>query len=98
MTTLPFALLLLGAILAYFVNRRAAVHMRSGGAALHSNPGYHGLFAGLSVVIPALAITLLWMFLDGAVIERIIVSEIPTDAVDKNGFALLIILQAPLKI
>ena len=69
MTLLPFALLLLGATLAYFVNRRAAVLVRSGGAQLHSNPGYHGLFAALSVVIPLLAITLIWMFLDGAVIE-----------------------------
>ena len=84
MTTLPFALLLLGATLAYLVNRRAAVLLRSGGAALHSTPGYHGLFAGLSVIIPALAIALVWMFLDGMVIERMIVSDIPEGAVDKG--------------
>ncbi len=82
MTTLPFALLLLGATLAYIVNRRAAVLLRSGGADLHSTPGYHGLFAGLSVVIPALAIALVWMFLDGLVIERMILADIPEGAVD----------------
>ena len=95
MTLLPFALLLLGATLAYFVNRRAAVLVRSGGAQLHSNPGYHGLFAALSVVIPLLAITLIWMFLDGAVIERLILSSVPKDAVavDDTGAISLILAE-----
>ena len=80
MTILPFLLLIIGATLAYVINRRAAVSLRLGGARLHSNPGYHGLFAGLAVVIPVMAITLLWMFLDGAVIERMILAGLPAQA------------------
>ena len=82
MILLPFALLLIGATLAYLINRRAVVQLRSGGATLHSSPGYHGLFAGLSALIPALAITLLWMFLDGAVIDRIVLQSLPDGAFD----------------
>jgi len=93
MTTLPFALLLLGATMAYFINRRAAVLLRSGGASLHSSPGYHGLFAGLAVVIPVLAITLFWMFLDGAVIDRLILVGLPADALkvgDEGAISLVL--------
>lgn len=80
MTTLPFLLLIVGTVIAYVINRRAAVSLRKGGASLHSSPGYHGLFAGLTVIIPLLAITLLWMFLDGAIIERMIIAGLPADA------------------
>ena len=93
MTTLPFALLLIGALLAYFINRRAAVLLRSGGAALHSSPGYHGLYAGLAVVIPVLVITLLWMFLEGAVLDRLVLSGIPSDMLpeaDNGALSLLL--------
>ena len=84
MTTLPFVLLLLGATLAYLVNRRAAVQLRARGAKLHSSPGYHGLFAGLAVVIPVLTITLLWMFLDGAIIDRMIISGLPQEIIEHD--------------
>ena len=82
---LPFALLLLGATLAYFINRRAAVVLRTGGEKLHSNPGYHGLFAGLLVIIPILTLTLFWMFLDGAIIDRIVLSGLPEDAFESGN-------------
>ena len=95
LTTLPFVLLLMGALMAYVINRRAAVSLRAGGAALHSSPGYHGLFAGLAVIIPVMALTLLWMFLDGAIIERMILAGLPAQAFDGGdaGAASLILTE-----
>ena len=95
MTTLPFVLLLLGTAFAYLMNRQAAVSLRKGGAVLHSSPGYHGLFAGLAVVIPVLAITLLWMLLDGAVIDRLLLASLPVDAIssDDKGAASLVLTE-----
>ena len=97
MTLLPFALLLIGATLAYFLNRRAAVLLRSGGAKLHSSPGYHGLFAGLSIVIPVLAITLLWMILDGVVIDRLILSALPAEAFDAGDQGAVSLIMTEIK-
>jgi phosphate transport system permease protein len=85
MTILPFLLLIIGAILAYFINRRAAASLRLCGATLNSSPEYHGLYAGLAVVIPAIAITLLWMFLDGNVIERMVLAGLPSQAFKGEG-------------
>ena len=85
MTMLPFALLLIAATLAYLVNRSAAIHLRAGGARLHSSPGYHGLFSGLSVLIPVLAVTLIWLSVDGAVIDRIILSGLPPEALEADN-------------
>lgn len=80
MTMLPFALLLAGTILAYLVNRRAAVLLRAGGSALHSSPGYHGLFAGLAVVLPVLTLALVWIFVEGAIIDRLVLASLPAQA------------------
>ena len=88
MTLLPFTLLLIGAVFAYFINRRAASVLRAGGQQLHSSPGYHGLYAGLLVVIPVLALTLAWMFLDGPIIDRVVVSELPQGTATNNGLVL----------
>ena len=85
MTMLPFALLLIGTLLAYMVNRRAAVLLRAGGQTLHSSPGYHGLLAGLTVVLPVLALTLLWLFLQGGVIDRMVLNGLPSEATQYLG-------------
>ncbi|PVA05376.1 phosphate ABC transporter permease subunit PstC [Thalassorhabdomicrobium marinisediminis] len=77
MTLLPFVLLLVGAMLAYAVNHRAAASLRSGGARLHSSPQYHGLFAALTVLTSALLLALVWLALDDVIIDHLIRRSLP---------------------
>ncbi len=97
MTLLPFALLIAGAMLAYLLNHRAAVVLRAGGAQMHSNPGYHGLLAGLGVLIPVLTFTLLWMLLDGPVIERLVLAGLPAAVFEQGHNGAINLLLAEIK-
>ncbi|RME17527.1 MAG: phosphate ABC transporter permease subunit PstC [Alphaproteobacteria bacterium] len=85
MTALPFLLLFGAAIAGYVLNRLAARAIRYRGRALHSLPSYHGLFSFLIVVIPVLSFTLLWLALQGPVIDRITLAGLPADAFDGAG-------------
>ena len=82
MTTLAFALLLCAAVLGYFINLQSARAIRSGGAALHSLTTYHAGYAALLVVLPGLVLLLLWLSLQGTVINRMVMSAIPASATE----------------
>lgn len=82
MSALPFLLLLIGAVLAYLVNRQAAAAMRLASEGMHSRPVYHGLYAALSVVVPALIITLLWFFAQGPVVDAMVIRALPTGVLE----------------
>lgn len=77
MVLFAFLLLLGATLLAYFVNRRAAIAMRSRGARLHSLESFHGLFAALSVLVPVLVGILLWLVLEGAVVDWFMLRGLP---------------------
>ncbi len=68
MTTLTFAALLVASLVAYALNRRAAAQIRETGARLHSLPSHHGLYALLSILVPPLALLLLWLVFQDAAI------------------------------
>ena len=76
MITIAFALLFILTATSYALNIRAATSLRRSGQQLHSIPHYHGLYGALSVGLPVLAIILLWLVLQGPLIEWVVVSSI----------------------
>ncbi|KKK82869.1 hypothetical protein LCGC14_2799090, partial [marine sediment metagenome] len=72
MTTLAFALLLTASLAGYAWNRQAAQAIRKDGGRLHSLSGYHGLYSVLTVLVPIVVVILLWLLLQGAVIDWLV--------------------------
>ncbi|WP_099827103.1 phosphate ABC transporter permease subunit PstC [Oceaniglobus indicus] len=77
MTTLAFAILLLASLAAYVLNRRAATGIREGGARLHSVSKYHGLFALLLILVPVLVMILVWLVVQGPIINAVVMGALP---------------------
>lgn len=93
MTALPFLLLAVAVLAGYAINRRAARMIRDRGARLHSLTSYHGLFSALLILVPVLTFILLWLVLEGPVIDRIVMSSLPDgvlDGLDKGGIQLVL--------
>ena len=62
----------------YFMGRsRALASVGGRPRALHSLPGYHGLYVALWCGVPSLMIFALWQVLEPQVLERIVLSSIP---------------------
>ncbi len=80
MTAAAFLLLLVGALAGCVWNRRAASALRGRGDKLHSTAGYHGLFSFLMVLVPTLVFVLLWLLLQGALINALTMAGLPADA------------------
>ena len=83
MTTLAFALLLIATSLGYVLNRSAARGLSRDGTRLHSLPGYHGLYAALWVLVPVLALLLVFLVLRGPVLDWMVLNRI---APETTGF------------
>ncbi len=79
MTGLAFLVLFTAVLAGYAVNLRAANQIRSGGVRLHSLAGFHGLFSSLVIGLPVFLLIVLWLLLDGAVIERIVIAGLSGD-------------------
>ncbi|MCY4463070.1 MAG: phosphate ABC transporter permease subunit PstC [Albidovulum sp.] len=80
MATIAFIVLLLFAVAGYAYNRISARAIREGGARLHSIPGYHGLFSFLVVLVPVFVLILLWVALQGPVVDAVMMRGIPEGA------------------
>ena len=85
MTTFAFLALFVASILGYMLNRRAAASIRAGGGTLHSLPNYHGLYALLVTLVPILVLILLWLVLQGSVIDRMVMAGLPEGTLDGLG-------------
>ncbi len=74
-------LLLVGmAVAAFYVGRRRSVQLAGGPrqvSALHSLPGYYGYYTAVWCLLPALAVILGWVLLEGRVVVAMIVSGLP---------------------
>lgn len=79
---LPFILLFLGTLIAYGLNRKASADLRKTTGALHSNPSYHGLYAGLSVFVPLLILILTALFFKGMIVDRLVINGLPGSVLD----------------
>ncbi|MDO8881755.1 MAG: phosphate ABC transporter permease subunit PstC [Pseudotabrizicola sp.] len=80
MTLFAFGLLLAVSLFGFLLNRQAALSIRAGGQALHSLPQFHGGFSALLIFVPAFVVLILWLTLQGNVINAMILSGLPADA------------------
>ncbi|MDF1872689.1 phosphate ABC transporter permease subunit PstC [Vannielia sp.] len=85
MTGLAFLLLIIATIAGYLLNRIAARTVRDRGERLHSMTSYHGLFSALMVLVPVLTAILLWLVLQGPVIDAITMGNLPPGALEGLG-------------
>lgn len=65
-------------LVAFFVGRSQAYAI-AGNAPLHSRPVYHGAFVAIWVGLPAFILVLLWVALQGTVIDRLLLATLPED-------------------
>lgn len=77
MTSIAFLTLFAVCTIGYVWNRRAASEIRAGGARLHSLDNFHGLYSLLVALVPGLALILLWLLLEGPVIDWIVSAGLP---------------------
>jgi phosphate transport system permease protein len=82
MTALAFLMLLAATLAGYAYNRQAAVAIRSGGARLHSLTFYHGAYSALLVLLPGFVFLVLWVMLQGSVINSMVMSGLPAGTLD----------------
>jgi phosphate transport system permease protein len=85
MTLAPFVILLVAAVFGYLINVQSAQALRSGGAKLHSLSNFHGLFSFLLVIVPVLTFVLVWLALQGAVINGLMMASLPDGVLDGLG-------------
>lgn len=76
--TLILVILALSFFTALFATRKAAFTTGSASEKVHSRPVYHGLNAAVWTGAPALIIVLIWLFAQGAVIDRVVLSTMPS--------------------
>ena len=73
-----FLLILAFTLVAFWVGRNAGrSFLRSDAGKVHSLPGYHGAFVAVWVGIPAFVLVLLWVSLQGTVVNGLVVSSLP---------------------
>jgi phosphate transport system permease protein len=94
-----FVLILIMTLIAFAIGRMTAGRMRQApnGASMHSLPVYHGAFVAAWVGIPAFALVLLWLFLQGAVVDRLIVGSMSPSMVEGKGAAQVQLLLSEVK-
>jgi phosphate transport system permease protein len=78
----------------YFFGRRRSVAMVDGRQQeLHSRPNYHGIFVAAWVGIPSLLLVLVWLALQGMIIDRLLEANLPlsaTQGLDHDQIGLLL--------
>jgi len=81
LTTICLAII--GLSVAGFVVGRARSLSLVGGprhiSALHSLPGYYGYFTALSALLPAVALVLVWVYLEPKVITAMVIQSLPDE-------------------
>ncbi len=82
MLTIVFTTLLAIMAAGYIIGRRRAYAVVNGAPeSLHSRPVYHGAFVAAWVGLPAFLLVLIWLALQGAVIEALLVDSLPEDKI-----------------
>ena len=77
-------LLLIGlAVVSYFLARRRSIAAVQGQEnELHSRPSYHGAYVAAWVGIPSLLLVLVWLLLQGPVIDALLLWSLPIGTTD----------------
>ncbi|WP_436642381.1 phosphate ABC transporter permease subunit PstC [Microbaculum sp. FT89] len=80
-----FLLILLLSIVGYYVGRAAGNRfVTAEGRDVHSLPGYHGAFVAVWIGVPAFILVLLWLLLQGPLIDAMLLSSLPAGYVDTD--------------
>ena len=97
MILLATVLVLMVAALGWWLARKRAreIELRSTGHQdrLHSRPVYHGLYVAIWTGVPALLLLLLWIVIQGPVLDALLLSSLPPEVVqglDENARAVLL--------
>ncbi|AMY69651.1 phosphate ABC transporter permease subunit PstC [Frigidibacter mobilis] len=94
MTGIAFLILFLAAVLGFVLNRRAAYAIRDGGARLHSLGGFHGAYSLLLVLLPGFVFLILWLILQGPVINRMVMAGLPDGTLTDLGSGAIQLINA----
>jgi phosphate transport system permease protein len=87
------AIVALSVISYLLARRRALASVEGRQTELHSRPTYHGAFVAAWVGIPAFLLVLLWIALQGPVIDQLLLASLPvgtTDGMDAGQIGLLL--------
>lgn len=77
--TLMLAIVALAVVVAVLSSNRAqAVQAAAHSVKSHSRPVYHGLNAAIWTAVPALILILFWVFAQGSIIDKLVLSDIPS--------------------
>ncbi|MBK0399221.1 phosphate ABC transporter permease subunit PstC [Limibaculum sp. M0105] len=93
-----FLVLLLAAAVGYVMNRATARAAIAGGSArFHSLAGFHGAYALLLTGLPAVLFVLLWLLLQGSVIDSIVIGSLPETEMAGLDAGRLSLIEAEIK-
>ncbi|MBX9458272.1 MAG: phosphate ABC transporter permease subunit PstC [Rhizobium sp.] len=76
--TLVLLIVALSIVTAVLASRRAIFAGTAVSGKIHSRPVYHGLNTAIWAGVPALLIVLIWLFAQGSIIDRMVLSTIPS--------------------
>jgi phosphate transport system permease protein len=86
-------LIVLAAISYFYARRRAVAAVEGREYLLHSRPSYHGAFVAAWVGIPSILLVLVWLLLQGTVVDNLLLSSMPpgtTDGMTSGQISLLL--------
>ena len=79
-TAVLLAVLIGLAIIGYWMGRRRSTVLAGGAPrALHSRPGYYGLYVAVWCAIPSILFAILWILFSGFVIDWMVVGALPAE-------------------
>lgn len=93
MTLAAFSVLCAAVVAGYLLNRHAATAIRAQGTSLHSLVGFHAAYSALLVLLPGFVVILLWLMLQGNLIDAAVMGGLPAGAVaadDTNAYRLVL--------
>ncbi len=80
-----FAVLLVAALLAYFIGRMRAVQTSSGDrTALHSRPPYHGTYLAIWTALPAILLLTIWSMAERPVLRHLVLQDMPASVLESS--------------
>jgi phosphate transport system permease protein len=86
------------ALVAFFIGRTSGQRfVAADGAKVHSLPGYHGAFVAVWVGVPALVLVVLWLVLQGTVIDNLLLGTLPASLVEGRSPAQMSLLLSEIK-
>lgn len=90
-------ILVLAAVSYLFARRRAVASVEGREYLLHSRPSYHGAFVAAWVGIPAVLLVLIWLLLQGMVIENLLLWSLPPGTTDGMGLGQISLLLSEIR-